>query len=178
MAPTPDVYTDRYWLRYQGAGGTHEMLFRFLPATPDADAKAKILEVVTTLKVFVPVTTSFNGMRFAAAGSVNSFPTTWASVAGTNGAGVPANGAPAFFTWVGRDSGGTRIRLTLLGTVDQPDANYRRTPAESPSVAAVIASLRDVTPTAIVTVAGLIPIWADYANVGYNAYFQRKLRRS
>jgi len=173
---TPDTLTLKYFLDYEGAAGEHTLLFRFSPAVTDANAITRITAIVNTLKAFVTSATVFNRLRRADVGSNLSFPLAWTSIAGTSATAIAASQYPQFVSWVGRDLGGVRTRLTLHGASTTSDADYRILASENASVAAVLAALRTVSP-AVVTVADAIPVWNDYCNTGYNAHFQRKRRK-
>jgi hypothetical protein len=176
VAEIPDTFTDRYYLDYEGPAGAHTLLFRFLPATPLADVTTRLTAVITAMKAWVVPQVSFKTLRRAAAGSPFSFNVAWTPIVGTSATAIAAAGYPQFVSWLGRDSGGVRVRWTLHGASVASDADYRILGSENASVQAVITALAATGPS-LLTVNGLVPFIAPYANTGYNAYFQRKRRK-
>lgn len=176
MAPTPDTFTERYMLDYEGPTGKHTLMFRFVPGILLADATARITAIVNTMRAFVVPATSFNQLRRASAGSPFSFNVDWTPIVGTSATPITSKDYPQFVTWLGRDSSGKRVRWTLHGASIEPDADYRLLGSENTSVQAVINALKATGPS-VLTVTGLVPFINPYANTGYNAYFQRKRRR-
>lgn len=177
MAPLPDNLTDRYWIDYSGLMGKHSMLFRFIPATPLQDATDRIEEIVTALAGFSYTTTTFYQLRRSVVGTDVSFPVPWVTIAGGAVAAQQPQDYPQFVSWVGRGLDGVRVRFSLIGTNIEADADYRLYSDNTPAVQTVIDALADpVTP--LVTASGGQFILNNYANTGFNAYFQRKRRRS
>lgn len=176
MAPLADNLTERYWADYEGAAGQHSIMFRFPVGTTLGVAITAIQNILTVMKVFVPTTTLFNRLRHSAAGTNVSFPVTWATIAGTNPAAVPVQGKPQFISWTGRSPDGRRVAYTLHGSSTIADVDYRIDSAQSAETAAVVNALNNDA-NELVTVSGQRPIVNNYANTGYNAYFQRKQRR-
>lgn len=177
MAPLPDNLTDRYWVDYSGLMGKHSMLFRTIPGTDLEAATARIVEVVQTLTAWSFTTTVFFQLRRSVVGTDVSFPVPWTPIAGGATAQQLPQDYPQFVSWVGRGLDGVRVKFSLQGTNVEADADYRQYADNTPQVAATIAALSDpVTP--FVTASGGQFILNNYANTGFNAYFQRKRRRS
>ena len=106
--------------------------------------------------VFNPVTTGVEGL-------------------GIGGGGTGGNqDVPVFLDFVGRSTGGRRVRLAQFGLIAVP-TDYRYTGLESAGVAACV-NLLNTTANAGLAVDGLKAIWKPYANAGFNAYWQRKVR--
>jgi len=176
MAPTQDIYTARYYVDYETITGRHTMLLRLLPEVSVADAKTRIIAFLNVLKTYAPTTTSFAGLRHAAPGSPFSFSTSWTPIAGTSAATFLPPMYASFVSLVGRDSSGVRTRITLHVTTATPDVDYRTDPIESAGAVNLLAAVA-AGPNQFVSKAGFLPIWNQYLNNGYNAYFQRKRRR-
>lgn len=176
MAPLSDTFTQKYFMDYEGPNGKHTILFRFVPGIADADCKSRIIAVIGAMKAWMHTSFSFNVLRYSAPGSNVSFPTAWTPITGTFATAPTADMYPRFMSWVGRDSGGRRVRYTLIGASVNVDTDYRVLTSENSSVTAVLTQLRATGPS-LVTKQGFVPIFNDYANVGYNAYFQRKRRK-
>lgn len=176
MAPMLDVLTDIYHVDYEGPHGRHSLQFRFPAGTAVEVEQAAAISIVNALKVFVPVGVSFLGARVQAAASPNSFPTTWSPIAGTNATNLSGWQYPQFISFVGRSLEGRRVRVTLQGAQFANDDDYRLPAQGNAQVTAVLTQLKTAAPQ-IRTIAGTIPVWNEYANIGWNAYFQRKRRR-
>jgi hypothetical protein len=176
MAPLALNLTDRYYVDYEGVAGKHTIMFRFTPETVFEDAVAKITSVIQAMKTWVGLTTTFNNLRVSQSGTVVSFPAAWTPIIGTNNAPFGPERYPQFISWVGRDFNGIRVRYTVHGAVVAPDSDYRVLANENANVLAVLNALKGGT-TSLVTAGGTTPVLNNYANFGYNAYFQRKRRK-
>lgn len=172
-----DIHTDKYYVDYEGPHGEHTFLLRMASGTVSGTALARVAAFVNAIKGFVFTGTVFNQVRFSAAASKVSFPTTWTPITATSGITHTEALHPRFMSFVGRDSANVRTRIMLLGATPAVDADYRLLETEvSGSLDAAFTALRSTT-TPFLTVNGLVPFWAPYVNTGYHAYFQRKRRR-
>jgi hypothetical protein len=177
MAPLPDNLTDRYWVDYEGVTGMHTVMFRFPALTAQGTAITGVQNCISALKAWAHTSTNFNRLRYSSAGSNVSFPVAWTPVAGTSAGTLPANGRPQFVSFNGRSPDGRRVNYTIHGIPAAADVDYRILAAENPTVAACVAAL-DAPVNGLVTASGQPAIMNAYANFGYNAYFQRKARRT
>jgi len=172
-----DIYSQRYYLDYEGAMGKHTMLFRFAPSASEADCKQKIINVVTAWRAQAHTSVTWNVLRYSAPGSHVSFPTTWTPIVGTHATAQLPQNYPAFLSVVGRDSEGRRARMMMFGVTATPDTDYRYHSTDHAQYAAIITAFKAATPTPLVSKGGLVVFWNDYVNSGYHAYFQRKRRQ-
>lgn len=177
MAPLPVNNTLRIWVKQEGPRGTHETMFRFADGVPVVDAVDSIVDILTAAQGLVYEDQVWSSARASAAGSDISFPIAWTPIEGTNGNTPTDTTKPFFVTFVGRSTGGRQVAWTIGGAALISDSNYRVVEGENPGVDATLDAFRlaEPAPTAI---DGLDPLMYSYANVGYNAYFQRKLRRT
>jgi hypothetical protein len=116
------------------------------------------------------------GARESVADSDISLPITWtgADHYGSD-EGDHANTA-WYYDWVGRSTGGRRVRLALFGSKnfeDNVDHDYRL-----PTTGFFAAPLAVLTGASadMVAIDGLEPVWYSYLNVGVNAYWRNKIR--
>ena len=177
MAPLPENSTMRIWIKQEGPRGAHETMFRFADGVTVVDAIASIADVLTAGTGLVYDSQTWTSARHSAAGSDISFPVAWTPIPGTNGSAESDVNKPFFLTWVGRSTGGRRVTWTIGGAAYVGDTNFRIVEGENPGVDAVIDALRVMEPPAV-AIDGLDPLIYPYANCGFNAYFQRKQRRT
>lgn len=120
---------------------------------------------------------TIDGARVRDAGSNVTYPVTWTGAA-TYGSGAGIVGKTAWYIhFVGRGIGGRRNRITFFGNtviVDPADDNYRISTANA-TVAAMIAAL-EADPNTPCTIDGDTTNWHQYANLGANAYWTKKVR--
>lgn len=176
MAPLPVSNTKRVWLEYTSEGKQHEMVGRFVVGISDADAVAAMRAIALQCANYMKTTDSFHSARVAQSGSNLSFPVAFASVTGLN-AGAVANGQePNFISWVGRSTGGRRVRLTYFDPFTEPGESYRWPEGSTAPYDNVLDILRDPL-MGFAAIDGQPAIWNSYYNTGTNAYWQRKQRR-
>lgn len=178
MAPLNPNVTARWYLDYRTAFGRHTMEFRTPNAADTTSQVAAITAFINALKPVCYDETVFDRLRRSAVGSNLSFAVPWTSIAGTHVGTQPlAENGPRFISWVGRGPTGRRVRITLFGTFYGQSNNYRleRTATDEAFIALDLLRAAD---SPFVAIDGGKPVWNDYVNVGYNAYFQRKQRRT
>lgn len=182
MAPLPVTNTGRYFVDYTANGREHTVLFRYSqgagPVPPSAGHITSASNFLDAIAPKMPTDFAIVGARYAAWMSTVSFP--WLAptltVAGTY---TPdASSAPAFISFIGRGSTGRRSRVYLLGAGLAPHQetgveNYRVTVAEDADVAAAYTIL---DASVFVAIDNTTPTWYTYANLGYNAYWQKEMR--
>lgn len=175
LPPLPDNNTDRAWLKYTADGIEHEIVVRF----PSATAQATIVTAMTTLanglKGFIRTTDSFTALRHQDSGSTLSFPLDWTAIAGTNPAVPDADNKPAYLSIVGRSLGGYRCRMTMFCPTGADTLLYRINRVSGNGADTFLDAVEAMTP-APVAKDGQNVVWNQYANRGYNAYWQRQQR--
>lgn len=177
MAPLAPENTSRLIVDYLIGTLRHHAVFRFGAGVTSTDAITAARAIITLLKPLITTNSSFNGARWAAAGSVISLPVTWgAAILGTSVEPFASHENAQFLSFVGRSSDGRRYKLTFFGYPYVPNGQYRVAAASDANVLAVVNGLNGNNPP-LVTISGSVPVWNTYANVGLNAYWQRKLRR-
>jgi len=163
----------------------HTIAFR-TPAPTIADtwfvtALADVNAFFTALAPLLFNDFAFTDCSFQAAGTLFSVPAPPPAPI-TPGGGSPTKGdAPRFISFVGRSSGGRKVALTVYGVTADPgnsdqaiSQDYRLLYGEQAQVAAAITVL---VYSSFSAVDGPEPVtWKQYANLGYNSHFQRKLR--
>lgn len=178
MAPLPDNNTYRLFVIQQGTAGRHETVLRFGSAISQADAIARARAIVTAVLPLIHPTVSFIGAREQLAGSKVSFPVNWGTtLVGTSGETYADEERPQYISMTGRSPDGRRVRLTFFGFYGSMSGDYRAPTNESTAIGNFIANVRDGLP-GLVTISGQVAVWNSYINLGRNAYYQRKLRRT
>lgn len=182
MAPLPYNSTSILRVQYEHLDfGQREMVFRAADGVSSnamAETTATFLETVAVNLWYEDVQTV--GATWQAAGTDFSLPIFFPALVGERGATLGAANVPRFVSFNAR--GTTTGREYKVGSyfVDLAvDTNYRYTQGESAQIDAVLlawnAYCLDVNTC---TIGGDQMQRRLYANCGYNAYWQRKLRTS
>lgn len=79
-----------------------------------------------------------------------------------------------YFQFIGRSSGGRRVRMACFGA-QGIGTNYRFSPGESAQIDAAIAVLV-AAGSDLRCIDDLTPVWKSYANAGVNAHWQKAMR--
>lgn len=174
LPPLPESNTARYFLDYEGPYGKHSAQFRANPAGDPASVVPTIQSFINTLKPAIHTDTTFTGVRYADVGSNISNPLGFAPVSGTATGTLATEHYPRFFAFWGRGPDGRELKLTFYGGNIGVTSDYRIGPGENSTIAACVLYLN--TTSVFTTISGSRPVWKQYANTGYNAYFQRKRR--
>ena len=176
----PTTNTVRLVLNYEGVMGQRSLLFRFPPTTLPGDAIAAVDGFTDAVKGLWHESVTVTGGDYYPAGSAFSQPVTLAARQGTNTNTFNPSEYPRFMSVVGRDFAGTRVRYTLYGVPNVPvQSDYRLTQAEGGVFYGFRTALGTMVNTGdLITVQGSSPILNPYVNTGYNAYYQRKARRT
>jgi hypothetical protein len=112
---------------------------------------------------------------FAASGSNVFNPVTTGVEAHAWGTGAGADiNIPSYVDFIGRTSGGRRVRYALFGLGINSD-DYRFIAGESADVDNAIDALVSAG-TSLRGIDDNTPVWKRYANAGINAYWQRAVR--
>lgn len=174
MAPLPPSNTDRYKLIYSTAPFEHSITMRVQPTVTAAQAStfydgflAQLIPLLGVITIVRLEKANINSDVFNAV--------TWSGAA-TYGSGVPANiQEPAFISFVGKSLQGRRVRVTVFGITGVTQQDYRFQAGENAAADAARAVLATGTDRWL-AVDGIKPVWNGYANLGFNAHYQRKLR--
>lgn len=179
MTPLSSLNTQRYLLHQITNGGAHTTLFRANAASTPATVIAAINTFLNQLKASMWTTWSAVGLDYAPAFSSVTTPQTFSTIVGTSaGAGATDHQRdPIFITFLGRTAGGRRARLTFFGSAFTPDQNYRIDTGQAANMTSCIAILNGDT-SGLCAIDGNKPLWKVYLDTGYNAYHQRKARRT
>jgi len=172
MAPLPINNTARYKVYYTNSGRQHVSDVR--SADSPGVFAAKWLAVGAALGTLMTATV-IDEVQFCASGQT-VFNTVVTGEEG-NGFGTGAGTTlvrASYVNFIGRSSGGRRVRLAFFGTTDL-GTDFRFVAGENAGVDAAIASLQGASNN-FICIDGLAPIWKSYANSGFNAFLQRDLR--
>jgi len=164
-----------YFLDYTTCGEQHTMQMRCEPTTTDSDASGTIGAFLTAISSNLYELTVY-ALRFRQAGSHTSLPAVWSGAA-TYGSGAGAHAFTAnYIDFVGRDTDGVRVRVEVFGATNVTlGGDYRISGSESTIIGDAIAELTSDA-NMFWTVAGNVPVWNNYANIGVNAYWRNKIR--
>jgi hypothetical protein len=174
MAPLPHNSTPIYFLDYTTVATNHTLEVRAAASVSPATF-GSIMDAFLTFLSPLLLTLTVNGARFQAAGQTVSNPVTITIAGNTYGSGVASSDSvPYCLNFIGRSTGGRRVRLMVFGYKGLV-TTYRLTSAESADIANCVNTLNN-TANCFQSIDGLDPIWYPYANVMYNAYWQRAVR--
>lgn len=179
MAPVNPTTTIRIRAHYNGPMGDHTMLFHGVTGTALIDLQAAVAAFASLAGDLQYQGTSWTTAEFALAGSAIFLPVPgWVAIndSSTNAANV--NSSPSrFLNWVGRDATvGTRVKLYLFEIYATAKQDMRWNAGEAAPIDAITDFLNDEA-SVIGNIAGRVPVWNDYANVGENDYLTHRARR-
>lgn len=155
------------------------MLFHGKTGTTLSELVADVTDVITAMNALQWESTTWPTAEWAAAGSGIFLPVSgWTAIDDASTNTPTTDSSPSrFLNWCGRDTTvGTRVKLYLFETYASPKQDMRWNAGESTQIDAVTDLLNDEA-SHIGNVAGRIPVWNDYANVGENDYLTHKARR-
>lgn len=173
MAPLAPTNTARYKVFYTTCGHDHTFQVRTVSVSPSAlGTYVDNFLTAISAQLFSLVVTE---VQFAGTGS-DIFNSVTSGIEGNTygGGGAPELGTAWYLDFIGRSSGGRRVRLAVFGT-QALGGNYRYSAAEDSDVDAGIAVLNAATNT-FMSIDGVKPIWKAYANAGVNAHWQKAIR--
>lgn len=176
MAPLPESNTARWYLDYQVGSQKHILQMRVAEEKNNVEVSGAFDAFLSAIGPLLTIIT-INGLRGSAAGSSISVDRSWVGPASYGSGAQSAVNRPAFISFVGRTDGARKVKVELFGIAGVNENDYRKTFLESVDVANTLDVLRadDMYWCAI---DGLPAVWKNYANVGFNAYYQRKLRKT
>lgn len=177
MAPLPYNSTGIYFVDYSVGDAAHTLQVRVGTDQDITDAAALVNSILTEFGPNLANDFTVEGARFQAAGSNFSLPALAPNQPTVGAAGIGGVNIPRFISWVGRGQvSARRVRLYLYGVVFTTPDDYRLTGTELQAAADVVQILTNQPTGVAITIAGDDPIWAPYANVGYNSYWERERR--
>lgn len=176
MAPLPPNTTARLFIEYTSVGKEHTAELRLPVGATTADAEAVYDLMAPAMAAGMASNDSVTGARFSAAGSNVSFPLGVAPDAGNLDAVSDIDMRARFVSFTGRSVDGRDVRFTFFTPYVVADPNGYRQITPTGLAAGILAVLTGLG-ASIRTISGLQPIWNTYANLGYNAYYQRRNRR-
>ena len=175
MAPLPTNGTKRWFLDYTVAAQQHTVMMRSSDIVDEATASAAFELLFSSLDSQL-FTTVIDGMRVSDAGTNFSLPATYSGDT-TFGSGTPTNDRTAqYVDFVGRSVGGRRVRVAVFGfATPTTNGDFRATPGEIPAIGSALTAISGSSDLWI-AIDGNPVVWQNYANTGYNAYWQRAIR--
>lgn len=179
VAPLLTTNTQRFLVRQQTNGGLHTTLFRAPNGVAPATVISEITAFLNQLRLSMWDTWSATGLDYAPAFSTVTTPQAWTPIVGSNtGVGrTDHQRDPIFISFIGRTSQGRRVKLTFFGSAFTPDQNYRVDVGQASNLTSCI-TLLNGSSAPISAIDGNKPLWKPYVDSGYNAYWQRKNRRT
>jgi len=174
MPALPADNTERWFLDYSVGGKQHTMQCRTLPATSHTVVSAGFDELLAGLSGSLALIT-IDGLRFALQGSDVSNPADFGGAATYGSVTEVPFLVPQFVAFQGRDALGHKNRLTIFGWKGFEPSDYRINAGEDAAIDLAITNLNLET-TIFLSIGGGTTHWKPYANFGFNAHWQRKLR--
>lgn len=172
MAPLNPNNTARFKTFYTSVGKQHTTQVR---GTVSPATLGGYMDVLFTALSPILYATTLDKVEFAAAGSNIFNPVTTGYEGNTYGSGAGSTAvAPYFIDFIGRSSGGRRVRCSVFG-ITILGLDYKFQPGEDANVDAAILVPQAAT-GAFLAIDGIKPTWYSYADAGVNAYYQRKNR--
>ena len=174
MAPLPPESTARFKVFYTSVGHQHSMEVR---SAGSPSAVGTFLDDYFTGLGFLIYSTVIDEVQFAANGST-IFNAVTTGIEGNvytgAGSGTVASEAAQFISFIGRTSGGRRLRMYTFGATSTA-VDFRYVAGENATVDAVVAILV-AAGGLLLGIDGGTPVWKNYANAGVNAHWQKTLR--
>lgn len=173
MAPLSPDNTPRFEVFYTNVSMQHSMQFRS-HLSPSA-LGTLVGGFFTTLIPVLPATV-IDTVTWAPAGSSIFNPVTTGIEGNTygSGAGTPDSNAATFWSWIGRTSGGRRVRLYVFGTGGMGN-DYRYGAGEQTQLTAARNYLAGLG-TDLRGIDDLAPVWKTYINAGVNRHIAESMR--
>lgn len=183
MAPLDPTNTGRVWVDYQANTRLHTVMFRYEdtapPSAPPGAFMEQVADFMDLAAAFMPTDYSLQAVRYSGQGEHVSHALDVPSGITAGAYTLAPSDVPAFISFVGRTFGGRRTRIYFLGIGRDPSetpegtSKYRLTTAQN----AAVAALQNALDTSLVVgIDNTHPDFHEYANLGYNAYWQRKAR--
>lgn len=173
MAPLNPNNTERYKVFYTNSGHQHTTQVRTDSVSPSSFG-AEFDLLMQSISGDLTATV-IDEVQFAASGS-DIFNAVASGIEGNtygSGAGDDRT-ASQYADFVGRSTGGRRVRLAIFGLVNTSLDN-RFVAGESAAFDAAVALLNATTPQYL-AIDGIKGVWKTYTNTGFNAHWQRAVR--
>lgn len=180
MAPLPANSTAVLFIDYEDAFASHQFQVRCTAVAGLDIARQSVTNFLNALQPIRSAQWVLTGARFRETGSNITLPVEQPAMAAGSAATPVAEQAPRFVSWIGRGAtSGRRVRVYLYGLTIGLQPDYRFTPSENATLNAARAALQAASANgAFITAGGDTPTWYTYANLGYNAYWQRERRKN
>lgn len=181
MAPVPAT-SDILYVTYEGVFGRRTVQCRWSTSQPPAEAATLFRNFL--LNGVVPLwhtSTQVTSWSYRETGSTFSLPLAPpGAVVGTATSNIPNTDYPRYLSITARGgTDGREVRMSFYGLVFANQPDYRFTGSESTPVASIWAAAVTLAANGGFRTAGQSGVTVrPYANVGYNAYYQRKARRT
>lgn len=178
MADYLSSNTPRLKVRQTGARGVHHMVFRFAPATSEANMISQARSVTAAMLNVCFDGATWESAEVAAEGSEVFLPVAWgAPQVAASGAGVVSTDEYGYYVnFVGRSTAGSRVAFYLFNVFGGvKTANNRLTVAENAAVATIVAALQ-APGTNFVAIDQNPFVMKTYANTGINDAVAKKSR--
>lgn len=175
MAPLDPTNTPRFKILYTVGAHDHASEVRGGTISP-ATLGVELDDLYNFLAdAGILFTLVVNEVQYAPSGS-NIFNAVTTGIEGNSyGSGTPTTvQEPQYFDFVGRSAGGRRTRFSVFGA-NYLGGDFRVIAGENPGIDFCTALLNGST-GAWFAIDGLKAVWKSYANIGVNAYWQRKVR--
>jgi hypothetical protein len=185
MATFAPNYTARYKVQYRAAYRTHKVTFRYGLSTAPPSPEF-VTKVGTFLQALAPTLArdfAVLGAEYIAEGGTVALPAAAPTQpTGLNSEDITPGDSPRFYSFTGKSVTGQPGSVFVFGANLDPGQNsataasdFRLVLGEYDWIAAVLAVL-DTAPS-FTAADGSSVMWNRYANVAYNAHYQRKARR-
>lgn len=176
MTPVPAHTASQLRVMYTGADAEHSMLFHGVAGSAEADLIAAAHAVCTLMALGCWTGTAFHSAEYTAAGATVSHPVTWTAINAPGGSDPSPNRSPGRFIQAGgRDGAGKRVKLYLFSTGAVANPTMRLIYGASAYVSNLLDALT-ANDGIIGTVAGGVPTWKAYLNIGENDYITHRAR--
>lgn len=174
MAPLSPSNTLRYFADYSVGTVEHTAVIRANAVLSPATMGTQLDQVFTALAGQLS-SISFVRLRVAVVGSNVTNPVICGIEGNTYGAGVAGTLEKATsLNFVGRSTAGRRSRFSIFGYKGAP-SDFRLTSAEAAAIGTALLTINGGV-NSWLAIDGLKAVWYPYADVSYNAYWQRQLR--
>jgi len=177
MAPLPSNNTGVLFVDYSTCGENHTAQLRFNSPGTYLDCMI-ILDAMWTAMVAFLYQVDIIGARVRLGNTNVSNPVTWTGDAQYGGDPGPHYATAQYVDFVGRSSGGRRVRVEFFGAqayFDGGGDDYRFQAADFPFVVTCLNALTS-DPGNAIAIDGLEPSWHQYGNGGVNAYWRNRVR--
>lgn len=174
MAPV--IYTtDRLIVHYVTTRLEHDVNFFMRDGANQAQFIAGVRDFLVAIAPIIFASTTFDSARYQTAGTNFSLPITWDPISGSAAGTLPRELEAIFIGFRARSTAGRQTYIDLYAPALPLTDNYRYTAGEDPVVDAAIAAWNSLGGV-VGDNQGNPRVIYSYANMGVDAYVQRKLR--